>query len=360
MANKRRANGEGSWWQLPDRTWVHQITIGRKENGSPERKSFKGKTKAICKQRKEEWLAEREHMKTLEGASKREDAQKEEMQKRLGHSMESEAQFKDAFMDWLRLYKSPPTRKPSTYASYLDIYHTHFAPAFDEMLLYQISPDVIQEYYQKKQLNGARMDGRNGGLSPKTIRNHHMILKDFFTYAQSKYKLPCNPTLSTTRPEVVAKEMRVLSPSEMQIFMEEVMKETQRIAILTDLFVGFRVGELLALEIADLDLERQTLRINKNLIRVKTEALSLDNPNIRILNYDPKKKTHLIVQSTPKTKTSNREIAISDGLCELLIRHLYTLAHSSWPNPDNLLFPSRAGTHIDPKSFEIRLNAISK
>ena len=86
----------------------------------------------------------------------------------------------------------------------------------------------------------------------------------------------------------------------------------------------------------------------------------MDNPNIRILNYDPKKKTHLIVQSTPKTKTSNREIAISDGLCELLIRHLYTLAHSSWPNPDNLLFPSRAGTHIDPKSFEIRLNAISK
>ena len=291
------------------------ITIGRKENGSPERKSFKGKTKAICKQRKEEWLAEQEHMKALEEASKREDAQKEEMQKRLGHSMESEAQFKDAFMDWLRLYKSPPTRKPSTYASYLDIYHTHFAPAFDEMFLYQISPDVIQEYYQKKQLNGARMDGRNGGLSPKTIRNHHMILKDFFTYAQSKYKLPCNPTLSTTRPEVVAKEMRVLSPSEMQIFMEEVMKETQRIAILTDLFVGFRVGELLALEIADLDLERQTLRINKNLIRVKTEALSLDNPNIRILNYDPKKKTHLIVQSTPKTKTSNREIAISDGLC---------------------------------------------
>ena len=81
-----------------------------------------------------------------------------------------------------------------------------------------------------------------------------------------------------------------MSPTEMQIFMEEVMKETQRIAILTDLFVGFRVGELLALEIADLDLERQTLRINKNLIRVKTEALSLDNPNIRILNYDPKKK----------------------------------------------------------------------
>lgn len=197
-------------------------------------------------------------------------------------------------------------------------------------------------------------------MSPKTIRNHHMILKDFFTYAETKYKLFGNPTLSTTRPEVVQKEMRVLRPDEMQIFIEEVMKETQRIAILTDLFTGLRVGELLALEIADLDLKRQTLSINKNMLRVETAALSLDNPTIRILNYDPAKKTHLIVQDTPKTKSSNREIAISDGLCELLVRHLFTLANSSWPNPENLLFPSKVGTHLDPKSFEIRLNAVSK
>ena len=44
------------------------------------------------------------------------------------------------------------------------------------------------------------------------------------------------------------------------------------------------------------------------------------------MGYDQKKKTHLIVQNTPKTSTSNREIAISDGLCELLIRHLFMLA----------------------------------
>ena len=197
-------------------------------------------------------------------------------------------------------------------------------------------------------------------MSPKTIRNHHMILKDFFTYAVGKYKLPCNPTVSTTRPEVVQREMRVLSPEEMQIFIEEVMKETQRIAILTDLFVGCRIGELLALEISDFNPKRQTLTVNKNLLRVSTEALSLDNPNIKILNYNPAKKTHLIVQSTPKTKSSNRETAISDGLCELLLRHIFTMAHSDWPNPYNLLFPSTKGTYLDPKSFEIRLKAVSK
>lgn len=66
------------------------------------------------------------------------------------------------------------------------------------------------------------------------------------------------------------------------------------------------------------------------------------------------------MQSTPKTRSSNRETFISDGLCELLVRHIFTMAQSSWPNPDNLLFPSRKGTYIDPKSFEIRLKAVSK
>ena len=357
---KRRSNGEGSYWQLPDRTWVHQITLGRKEDGSLIRKSFKGRTKAICKERKEEWLAEQAALREKAEAEAQEAAREVDEEIRRGHSLESETQFEAAFLEWLKLYKSPPTRKPSTYASYIATYNTHFAEFFGEMPLYQVTQDAVQNYYQQKQLNGNRRHGKEGGLSPKTIRNHHMILKDFFTYAQGRYKLPCNPTLSTTRPEVVQREMRVLSPDEMQIFIEEVMKETQRIAILTDLFVGYRIGELLALEISDFNPKRQTLTVNKNLLRVSTEALSLDNPNIKILNYDPAKKTHLIVQSTPKTKSSNRETAISDGLCELLIRHLFTMAHSDWPNPHNLLFPSTKGTYIDPKSFEIRLKAVSK
>ena len=332
----------------------------QKEDGSLIRKSFKGRTKAICKERKEAWLAEQARAKEKAEAEAQKAASELDEDIRRGHPLESETQFEAAFLEWLKLYKSPPTRKPSTYASYIATYNTHFAEFFGEMPLYQITQDVVQNYYQQKQLNGNRKDGKEGGLSPKTIRNHHMILKDFFTYAQGRYKLSFNPTLSTTRPEVVQREMRVLTPDEMQIFIEEVMKETQRVAILTDLFVGYRVGELLALEISDFNPKRQTLTVNKNLLRVPTEALSLDNPTIKILNYDPAKKTHLIVQDTPKTKSSNRETAISDGLCELLIRHIFTMAHSDWPNPNNLLFPSTKGTHLDPKSFEIRLKAVSK
>ena len=357
---RKRANGEGSYYQLQDRTWVYQVTVGKKEDGSPLRKSFKGRTKAICKQRKEEWDAVQAALQERAEQERLEAENVEVLAARLGHFPEAETLFKDAFLEWLKLYKSPPTRKPSTYASYLATYEAHFAPAFGEMPLYEVTQDVVQDYYQKKQLAGARKDGKSSGLSPKTIRNHHMILKDFFTYAEGKYKLHGNPTFCTTRPEIIQREMRVLSPSEMEVFIREVMKETQRIAILTDLFVGYRKGELLALEISDFDLERQTLRVTKNIQRVQTVALSLDNPNIKILDYNPNKKTHLIVQNTPKTRSSYRETSISDGLCELLVRHIFTLANSDWPNPNNLLFPSTTGTYIDPKSFDIRLRAVSK
>jgi integrase len=263
-------------------------------------------------------------------------------------------------MNWLKLFKSPPTKKATTYSGYLDVYEDHFAEYFGEMMLFEITQEVVQEYYNKKQKNGGRKDGREGGLSAKTIRNQHMLLKDFFTYAVRKYKLQENPTLETDRPEVYFPKRRVLTQDEMRIFLQEVINETQRTAILVDMFTGLRVGELLALEVGDIDVKMQTVEICRNIARVKTESADPNNPQIKILNYDPQKKTHLIVQETPKTKTSNRTMPLSDDVFMLVAKHLYFLEQSNWPNPHNLLFPSIKGTYIDPKSYEKRLDAVSK
>ena len=347
----KRGNGDGSFYRAKDGDWILQITIDK----CGKRKSFKAATQAECKQRRKEW----EDAQVIKAQATFQPYLDESTQY-CDHSKESEILFREAFPKWLELHKAPPTRKSSTYSSYLTTYRTHFEGFFGDMHLNEITQDVIQQYYNQKQLAGARKDKKDGGLSAKTIRNHHMLLKEFFNYAIRKYKLPDNPALGTSRPRVIVPETRVLRPEEMQIFIKEVMRETQRVAILTALCTGMRIGELLALEIADLDLQEQCIAVSKNLLRVNTEALSPNNPNIRILNYNPEKKTHLIVQSSPKTEESNRKIYISDALCELLIRHLFTLSKSTWPNPDNLLFPSTRGTRIDPKSFQIRLAAVSK
>ena len=117
MANKKRSNGEGCFYQLKDRSWVHQITLGRKDDGTLERKSFKGKTKQICIERKEKWRAEHEAQKQQAELQESEELYRVQQRIRLGHSLESEELFSEAFMNWLKLYKSPPSRKPSTYAA---------------------------------------------------------------------------------------------------------------------------------------------------------------------------------------------------------------------------------------------------
>lgn len=356
----KRANGEGTFYQLEDKSWVHQITIGTKPDGRPDRKSFKGKTQSECIRRKNEYLDQQKRLKELEQEQEAKRQREAEEAARLGHPPEAETLFKDAFMPWLELYKAPPIKKPTTYGTYLDLYHTHYLPYFGEMKLCEITQDTIQTYYQGLQKNGARKDGRPGGLSAKTIRNHHMLLKDFFGYAKGKYKLEGNPTERTERPEVHTPPWRVLSPEEMVIFMQEVMRETQRVAILFDLFTGLRKGELLELEIPDLNLKTQSVRVHRDITRVRTDAINLEDPNIWVPYYNPDHKTQLIVQNMPKTNSSVRDMPLSDDLCELLLRHLFTLQHSSWPNPHNLIFPSTKGTYIDPKSFEIRLSAVSK
>lgn len=53
------------------------------------RKSFKGRTKAICTQRKEEWLAEQARLKEQAEAERQKAAEQEDIVARLGHSLES-------------------------------------------------------------------------------------------------------------------------------------------------------------------------------------------------------------------------------------------------------------------------------
>ena len=115
----RRSNGEGSFYQQKDKSWVYQITYGRKADGSPYRKSFKGRTKTICKERRAQWEEEQARLKAEEEAQVQEAARLEELRAKLGHPIESEILFSEAFPQWLDLYKAPPARKPSTYASYL-------------------------------------------------------------------------------------------------------------------------------------------------------------------------------------------------------------------------------------------------
>ena len=110
----RRSNGEGSFYQQKDKSWVYQVTYGRKEDGSPYRKAFKGRTKTICKERRAQWEEEQARIKAEEEAQAAESARLEELRAKLGHPIEAEILFSEAFLNGLSFTnrRLPESRLP--------------------------------------------------------------------------------------------------------------------------------------------------------------------------------------------------------------------------------------------------------
>ena len=203
----------------------------------------------------------------------------------------------------------------------------------------------MQTYLNFLQTNG-RLD-RKGGLSPKSIYNIFVVLDAALEKARGKIIIE-NPAADLRLPEVQPTERRVLTVEEMEIFIKEIFSERLQVAMLLSLFTGARMGEILPLEWGDLNEKKRTIRICKNLERVQL----FDDPS--------GKKAELILQETPKSKTSNRETPVYENIWRLLMFHRQVRLHEGHPNPQNLIFPSKRGIYTDPRTYQKRGQAVCK
>ena len=125
----------------------------------------------------------------------------------------------------------------------------------------------------------------------KTINNQ---LAAIFNYAVRYYNLPRNPcSQAGSMGKSNADEMEVWTIEEFNLFLEAVEnKPLSYYAFLTLFWTGLRVGELLALTVADFNAEARTLNICKSLQRIDGEDII--NP--------------------PKTEKGKRVVTLSENL----------------------------------------------
>ncbi len=111
---KRRSNGEGSFYQQKDKSWVYQVTYGRKEDGKPFRKSFKGRTKTICKERRTQWEEEQARLKAEEEVRAQEAAHMEELRASWDTPLNRKSSFQKRFRNGSTFTKRrlPESRLP--------------------------------------------------------------------------------------------------------------------------------------------------------------------------------------------------------------------------------------------------------
>lgn len=315
------------------------------ENGKYRRMSFTGKTEEQVAKKYKEFL---KRVKEIRGMRQQESYQ---LVTGVVHGLKPPAgiDVNISLSDWvlyfIQTYKSPPSVKRTTFSSYMQAYQTQILPFFGQTPLNAVTDADIQTYLNYLQ-TGGRLD-KKGGLSPKSIYNIFVVLNAALEKARGKIIIE-NPAADLRLPEIQPTERRVLTVEEMEIFIKEIFSERLRVAMLLSLFTGARMGEVLALEWGDLNAKKRTIRINKDLERVQL----FDDPS--------GKKTELILQETPKSKTSNRETPVYENIWQLLMFHQQIQLHEGQLNPLNLLFPSKRGTYTDPRTYQKRVQAVCK
>ena len=204
--------------------------------------------------------------------------------------------------EWLKSKKI--NIKESTYIRYRNIIENHIMPELGKYPISKISTALIERFVSDKLTKG-RLDG-NGGLSPKTMSDILLFMKESFKYAQASGIITiCSfDRVSIKRQN---QEMRVLSVSEQKRLLSVLLTDLDRykLGVFICLYTGIRIGELCALQWKNISLSEQTMKIEQTMQRLQDE------------DQNALHKTKIIVTG-PKSNAAIRTIPLPEFVTETI------------------------------------------
>lgn len=155
---------------------------------------------------------------------------------------------------WLEVQRT--RLKPSTWESYRAVLRGRVVPDLGSLGLQQVTTAHVDVLYARL-LREGRADGK-GGLSARSVRYTHTVLRRAFKDAVRKQLAPRNPTDAADPPSASAAKaptMRTWSAAEVGRFLAAVSGDRLSAAWRVAASTGMRRGEVLGLRWRDLDLD---------------------------------------------------------------------------------------------------------
>lgn len=212
--------------------------------------------------------------------------------------------------------------KRGTYAIYALQIEKHLLPAFRE-----------HQSITEEQAQGFILDKLQEGLSLKTTKDLIILLKMILRYAIKMYGWQYVEMELKYPTACMAPHIEVLPRTHQRKIMQYVREHFtfRNLGILICLSTGMRIGEICALKWSDIDLMEGVIRVSRSLQR------------IYMLRPDGTRYTE-IVESTPKTSNSMREIPLSREL-KAIIKPLAKIVNASFYVLTNEVKPTEPRTY---------------
>ncbi len=248
-----------------------------------------------------------------------------------GDYVEPSRQTLGAFLEEY-LQAARTTLRPATWEGYRASLAAYVVPTLGATPLQHVTPAALTSMYADLLANGRA--NRPGGLSARTVRMTHSIVRKALSEAVRWGYLARNPADLATPPRQQPPEMHTWSADELRAFLEHVEGDRYYVAYLLAATTGLRRGELLGLRWRDVDLDGGRVSVTQSLLTINNR----------------------MVFSPPKTATSRRSVTLDAHTLAALREHRKAaLAErlsfgADWPDHD-LVFTAPDGEPVHPRRF---------
>jgi integrase len=211
-----------------------------------------------------------------------------------GAFIEPTKQTVGEFLDeaWLPAIRS--TVRASTFDSYRRVIEGRILPRIGGIRLQALSASDLNRLYADL-LESGKKNGRRGGLSPRSVRYVHVILRRALRDALRWDKVTRNVADAADPPKSRSPEIRVWSVEELRTFLHHVQRDDLHGLYVLAAASGMRRGELLGLRWRDVDLDAGKVTVRRSATTIggrivvtepksgKGRSIDLDPETVRIL-----------------------------------------------------------------------------